>query len=197
MRDAIVDLREDGHTDWRNYGPLQLPPILAHALDAFVEHGYHATSVRDLARRVGVTVPALYYHYANKQAILVELLSGSLRSILGRCRSAVAEAGTEPSARVAALVECLVLFVTHRAPLAFLDTEIRSLEPENRKRCVALRDELEGLLRDAVCDGAAAGIFTWVLSFFVFALFPVAWMVIRSIFLGKSSFRTKRAWMLS
>lgn len=157
---AVADLREDGHTDWRAYEPMELPPILAHALDLIVEQGYHATSVRDLARRVGVTVPALYYHYANKQAILVELLMGSMRSVLGRCRAAVAEAGEEPVRRFSALVECLVLFMTHRAPLAFLDTELRSLEPENRERYVALRDELEALLRDTVTRGVRSGDFS-------------------------------------
>ncbi|WP_329213864.1 TetR/AcrR family transcriptional regulator [Streptomyces sp. NBC_01485] len=160
MAETVADLRADGHTDWRAYGTLDLPPILAHALDAIVEQGYHATTVRDLARRVGVTVPALYYHYANKQAILVELLLGSLRSVLGRCHSAAEEAGEDPVDRFCALVECIVLFMTHRAPLAFLDTETRSLEPGNREQYVDLRDELEGLVRDAVRDGAEAGVFT-------------------------------------
>ncbi|GAA5210907.1 TetR/AcrR family transcriptional regulator [Streptomyces thinghirensis] len=160
MAESVADLRADGHTDWREYGPLELPPILAHSLDAIVEHGYHGTSVRDLARRVGVTVPALYYHYQNKQAILVELLMGSLTTVLGRCRSAVAEVGDDPVERFSALVECVVLFMTHRAPLAFLDTEIRSLEPDNRARYIELRDELESLLRDAVRDGAEVGVFT-------------------------------------
>jgi hypothetical protein len=83
-----------------------------------------------------------------------------MTSVLGRCHSAVAEAGDDPVERFSALVECIVLFMTHRAPLAFLDTEIRSLEPENRARYVQLRDELEGLLRDTVRDGAEAGVFT-------------------------------------
>lgn len=160
MAETVAELCADAHTDWRAYAPLELPPILAHALDSFVERGYHATTVRELARRVGVTVPALYYHYANKQAILVELLFGSLNSVLGRCRTAVAEAGGDPVDRFSALVECIVLYMTHRAPLAFLDTEMRSLEPGNRARYVALRDELEELLRQAVRDGAEAGVFT-------------------------------------
>jgi AcrR family transcriptional regulator len=160
MADAVADLCEDGHTDWREYGPLELPPILACALDLIVERGYHATSVRDLARRVGVTVPALYYHYENKQAILVELLMGSMGSALGRCRTAVAEAGHDPVDRFSVLVECVVLFMTHRASLAFLDTELRSLEPANRERYVAARDELEALMRHTVLEGVEAGDFT-------------------------------------
>ncbi|MEH0420811.1 TetR/AcrR family transcriptional regulator [Streptomyces sp. B21-083] len=160
MSEPVPDLRADGHTDWRAYGPLELPPILDHALGAIVEQGYHATTVRELARRVGVTVPALYYHYSNKQAILVELLLGSLASVLGRCRTAVEEAGDDPVDRFCALVECIVLFMTYRAPLAFLDTESRSLESDNRVRYVSLRDELEGLLRNAVLEGVDSGEFT-------------------------------------
>ncbi|MFE3198108.1 TetR/AcrR family transcriptional regulator [Embleya sp. NPDC059237] len=155
-----ADLRADGHTDWRGYRPLLLPPILAASLAAFDEHGYHGTTVRDIARRVGVTVPALYYHYRNKQALLVELLIGSMNAALGRCRAALEAADDAPAARFAALVECIVLYMANRAPLAFLDTEMRSLEPANRARYVAMRDELESLMHAAVRDGVALGEFT-------------------------------------
>jgi AcrR family transcriptional regulator len=155
-----ADLRGDGHTDWRAYEPLLLPPILAASLAAFDEHGYHGTTVRDIARRVGVTVPALYYHYENKQSLLVELLIGSMHAALGRCHSALREAGDAPTARFAALVECIVLYMANRAPLAFLDTEMRSLEPANRARYVAMRDDLEALMQQTVRAGVALGDFT-------------------------------------
>jgi AcrR family transcriptional regulator len=145
---------------WRSYAPLVLHPVLLHAMEAFNEHGYHGTSVRDIARRVGVTVPALYYHYENKQALLVALLETSMRDVLDRCRAAVAEAGDLPVARFSAMVECVVLYMANRRGLAFLDTEIRSLEPENRARYVALRDYLEHMLLDTVKAGMADGSFT-------------------------------------
>ena len=145
---------------WRAYEPLDLHPVLTHAMEAFNEHGYHGTSVRDIARRVGVTVPVLYYHYENKQALLVTLLDTSMRDVLDRCRAAVAEAGEDPVARFSAMVECIVLYMANRRGLAFLDTEIRSLEPENRARYVALRDYLEHMLLDTVEAGIAQGRFT-------------------------------------
>ncbi|MGW0877752.1 TetR/AcrR family transcriptional regulator [Streptomyces sp. NPDC002740] len=145
---------------WRSYGPLGLHPILTHAMEAFNEHGYHGTSVRDIAGRVGVTVPALYYHYANKQALLTTLLETSIKDVLDRCRAAAEEAGHDPSARFCGMVESIVLYMAHRQQLAFLDTEIRSLEPANRARYVALRDYLEHMLLDTVEAGRSQGVFT-------------------------------------
>ncbi|MFJ4621198.1 TetR/AcrR family transcriptional regulator [Streptomyces sp. NPDC088812] len=145
---------------WRSYGPLDLHPILWHAMTAFNEHGYHGTSVRDIAGRVGVTVPALYYHYENKQALLATLLETSMKDVLDRCRAAAAEAGDDPLPRFCGMVESIVLYMANRKGLAFLDTEIRSLEPENRARYVALRDYLEHMLLDTVEKGIARGTFT-------------------------------------
>jgi AcrR family transcriptional regulator len=145
---------------WRSYGPLDLHPILVHAMEAFNEHGYHGTSVRNIAGRVGVTVPALYYHYENKQALLATLLETSIKDVLDRCRAAAAEAGPAPLARFCGMVESIVLYMAHRRSLAFLDTEIRSLEPANRARYVALRDYLQHMLLDTVEAGRAEGVFT-------------------------------------
>ncbi|MEU6031743.1 TetR family transcriptional regulator [Streptomyces tauricus] len=145
---------------WRSYGPLDLHPILLHAMEAFNEHGYHGTSVRDIATRVGVTVPALYYHYENKQALLTTLLETSMKDVLDRCRAAAAEAGDDPLPRFCGMVESIVLYMANRKGMAFLDTEIRSLEPENRARYVALRDYLQHMLLDTVRAGIREGAFT-------------------------------------
>nr|MDT0525032.1 TetR/AcrR family transcriptional regulator [Streptomyces sp. DSM 41633] len=129
-------------------------------MEAFNEQGYHGTSVREIAARVGVTVPALYYHYANKQALLATLLETSMKDVLDRCRAAAEEAGEEPLPRFCAMVESIVLYMAHRKGLAFLDTEIRSLEPDNRARYIALRDYLEHMLLDTVRTGVSEGAFT-------------------------------------
>ncbi|MFJ9155261.1 TetR/AcrR family transcriptional regulator [Streptomyces griseoviridis] len=152
--------QETARGHWRAYGGLDLHPILLHAMEAFNEQGYHGTSVREIAARVGVTVPALYYHYANKQALLATLLKTSMKDVLDRCRAAAEEAGEEPLPRFCAMVESIVLYMAHRKGLAFLDTEIRSLEPDNRARYIALRDYLEHMLLDTVRTGVSEGAFT-------------------------------------
>ena len=47
--------------------------ILDTALELFNEQGYDATSLRELAERLGVTKAALYYHFKSKADILLAL----------------------------------------------------------------------------------------------------------------------------
>jgi AcrR family transcriptional regulator len=48
--------------------------ILDAATELFVERGYEATSLREIAERVGVTKAALYYHFPGKEDLLRALL---------------------------------------------------------------------------------------------------------------------------
>ncbi|MBB2946977.1 AcrR family transcriptional regulator [Actinoplanes lutulentus] len=144
---------------WTHYPALDLSPILAVSLDQIVRHGYDATSVRKIAAEVGVTVPALYYHFENKQAILMALLDHAMTTVTAHVDAAVAEAGPDPVARLSGAVEAIVLYMAHHRDLAFLDSERRSLSPANLARYVEHRDRIEGLLRDAIVSGCRAGVF--------------------------------------
>jgi AcrR family transcriptional regulator len=146
--------------DWQAYSESEdLPHILFHSLDAFVANGYHATTVRDVARRLGQTVPAIYYYYENKQALLMALLSLSIDDLLNRCERAAAEEPDDPLARLSKIIRCIILYSTHRRKFALLDAEIRGLEPENRAEYVAKRDKIDAILTNAINDGIDAGIF--------------------------------------
>ena len=61
--------------------------ILDVALELFNTQGYDKTSLREIAERLGVTKAALYYHFARKEDILLELhlrLHGLGRDMLDR-----------------------------------------------------------------------------------------------------------------
>ncbi|UCM91456.1 TetR/AcrR family transcriptional regulator [Streptomyces marincola] len=49
--------------------------IRASALRLFAEHGFRATSLQDIASDAGCSKASLLYHFANKDAILSELLA--------------------------------------------------------------------------------------------------------------------------
>src|SRR5687767_7756259 len=48
------------------------------ALELFTERGYEATSLREIAERVGVTKAALYYHFRTKDEIVHSLFHDQL-----------------------------------------------------------------------------------------------------------------------
>jgi AcrR family transcriptional regulator len=45
------------------------------ALELFTEHGYEATSLREIAERLGFTKAALYYHFKTKDEIVDSLVA--------------------------------------------------------------------------------------------------------------------------
>lgn len=146
---------------WRDDGRGPLTGILGAALAAFAERGYDATSIRDIAARSGLSVPGVYHHHPSKQQILVELMEVVLGDLLDGCHAALASAPAgDPRERFDALAECLVRFHMFRRAEAFVaSTELRSLEPGNRSRCVALRDELQRLVAAVIREGCRAGVF--------------------------------------
>ena len=144
---------------WRQADDEHLTPILATARDLFYEVGFHGTTVRDIASRVGVTVPALYYHHANKEAILSALLDRSISSVIERMEQALREAGEDPADRFRSLIECLVLYMANHRKSAAMDAEIRALAPAARKLYSVQRRRVEQMVADSIAQGVAAGAF--------------------------------------
>jgi AcrR family transcriptional regulator len=148
-----------GAARWYRFAPLPLTPILEAALGSFTERGYHGGAVRDVADRVGVTVPTLYYHHGSKQGLLLDLLQRSIGDLVTRSAAALEEAGDDPVHRLVDLVDCIVRFVCHRRHIARLDAEARYLDAEARAAYAAHRDVVERRLLAVVEQGARAGVF--------------------------------------
>lgn len=146
---------------WRSYGEDDLPPILRAARDAFAAQGYHGTSIREIAARAGLSVPGVYHHHASKQAVLVALAEHAMDDLWWRSEAAAAQAGPDPVARLAAQVECLVLYHARRQDMAFIAwSEIRSLEGEHLAAHLARRDRQQRVVDEILADGAAEGTFS-------------------------------------
>ncbi|UQN06851.1 TetR/AcrR family transcriptional regulator [Deinococcus sp. QL22] len=104
--------------------------IQTEAARLFVASGYHGVSMREVAEAVGVTKPALYHHYADKEALFLAMLDGTLAG-LGRL---VAHAGQQQGIR--AQLEVLVSDLVASAPAQRvglqLAGELRHVSPERR-----------------------------------------------------------------
>ncbi len=68
------------------------------------ERGFQAVRLEDIGAAAGVSGPAIYRHFPNKEALLVELLVGISTRLLAGARTVLAETD-EPAAALTGLIE--------------------------------------------------------------------------------------------
>jgi AcrR family transcriptional regulator len=69
--------------------------LLAIAADLFAERGFANVTVDDIGEAAGVSGPALYHHFAGKDALLGEMLIDISQYLLGGGKRVVAECRTD------------------------------------------------------------------------------------------------------
>ena len=67
--------------------------LLAAATELFAQHGFHGTSIRDIAERAGANVAAGHYHYGSKEGLYLEVLRAQFANV----RSELTRRGAEQS----------------------------------------------------------------------------------------------------
>lgn len=119
----------------------------------FARHGYAAVSMRTLAAEVGVQAGALYNHFPNKQAILVDLLRAHMDDLLASAKRALRPRG-DPAERLRAFTRFHIRHHLPRADAVFISyMELRSLEAETFDDVATLRQRYEKILLDILDDG--------------------------------------------
>ena len=82
--------------------PARRAAIVAAAREAFIEHGYEHASLRNIAKRAGITHQGLLRHFSGKSELLLEVLRQ--RDITARARAdellAAGESGTATTSRI-------------------------------------------------------------------------------------------------
>jgi TetR/AcrR family transcriptional regulator, cholesterol catabolism regulator len=131
------------------------------ASELFREHGYAATSVRDIANALSIRGPSLYAHVASKEDVLAAIVE-RMATLFEHAAAAVPPTDTALE-RLTALVRGHVRVVTEDpgAASVFVD-EWRHLSRPRRDEIVRRRDAYEARFRDAIADGIADGTFAFV-----------------------------------
>lgn len=129
------------------------------AIALIAERGFEAMTLRQLAERVGVQPGSIYRYFPSKGRMLVELLTGHLQFLLDQWDVEQPDSA-DPVARLRAFVDFHVRLHTLRRREVFVaNMELRSLEPADYKRVVALRRRYENLLTAILRDGVDEGLF--------------------------------------
>jgi AcrR family transcriptional regulator len=109
--------------------------ILEIAVGLFASRGYHGVSMDDIGAAAGVTGPALYHHFAGKEAMLVAALNPVSEGLLHGGRARVAEHPGDAAAALGSLIEFHVSFaLANPAVIALHLHELDRLPEEPRRQ---------------------------------------------------------------
>ncbi len=142
----------------RSAGENTAEEIRSVALDLFYKRGFQATTLRDIAAKVGIQVGSLYNHIASKGELLFEIMENIMLDLLEDQRK-VAET-PDVVERMRLLVYNHVKLHGERADEVFVgNTELRSLNRAQRARIIALRHDYEQMFQNELEDGIRQGKF--------------------------------------
>jgi len=108
--------------------PSRRDEILRAAAQLFAERGSRAVGVDDVGAAVGVTGPAIYRHFASKDAMLAEMLVRISETLLAGGTDRVADVGDDPATQLRALIAFHVEFaLDNPALITVQDRDLASL----------------------------------------------------------------------
>jgi AcrR family transcriptional regulator len=126
--------------------------ILRKAAAAFRDRGYAATSVRDIARRAGMTPGNLYYYFRNKQEILYFCQDYSLDVLLREARR-IRRRRADAEEKIRALVRSQVLCMLDELGGSAGHIEFHAISRPRLRRIIEKRDAYERIVRAVVTQG--------------------------------------------
>jgi TetR/AcrR family transcriptional regulator, cholesterol catabolism regulator len=127
------------------------------ATQLFGEVGYERTTVREIAKRMGVQSGSLYSHISSKNEILEQIVQRIGTEFIARAREAIEEGGDAQDQLRRFVVAHLTVLHTYQAGVSVYFNEWKKLDAESQKSIVKLRRHYEELLAGIVERGMAAG----------------------------------------
>jgi AcrR family transcriptional regulator len=130
--------------------------VLRMAAQSFNEKGFHATSLDDVAARLNVTKPTLYYYFKNKEEILFECVRIGLEMIDEAAENVARRGGTG--------VEQLFVVMRKYAEIVTMDFGMclirvgeDPLQPAARRKLRQLKARIDRRFRSLIEQGIAEG----------------------------------------
>ncbi|RMG61387.1 MAG: TetR/AcrR family transcriptional regulator [Deltaproteobacteria bacterium] len=134
--------------------------IIRAAAKLFSRKGYERTSVRDIAREVGMRSGSIFYHFDSKEEILVEVMAFGIGKFFEAAEEALSHAKS-PVEKLTYLFRAhleALLVDEHRDSMNVLLYEWRSLSDEGREEIVKLRDRYEEIWQEVLDEAKEAGL---------------------------------------
>jgi len=134
--------------------------ILNGAARVFSKKGYHASTVDEIAKELGLTKASIYYYVSDKSGLLYQLYKRAMTMLL-ESQAAIMARPDPPDAKLAAMIEEYVRIVGGATAMysVVVLREHHALPPRKRKEIIAMRDQYERAYQQCIQEGIEQGIF--------------------------------------
>jgi AcrR family transcriptional regulator len=135
--------------------------MLGAAGEAFATHGFHGSSMDEIARAAGITKPMLYRYFGSKEGLYAAYLQMTGHELVGKVRAPDTR-GQSPQVRLCAGLQGFLTYVKeHRAGWTVLHGETTAPADAQVAREIAdLRGRIIRMLTNLFGDEAFAHAFT-------------------------------------
>jgi TetR/AcrR family transcriptional regulator len=130
--------------------------VLREAATSFNRNGFHATTLDEVARRLGVTKAALYHYFPNKTALLKACFDEVMVGAFANLESATRK-GRNGREKLRLVFGGYLHHIIDVLSVAVVVMEDSALTEQERTEAYAVRDRFERALRDLVEEGIADG----------------------------------------
>ena len=130
--------------------------VLRMAAQSFNEKGFHATSLDDVAARLNVTKPTLYYYFKNKEEILFECVRIGLQMIDEAAENVARRGGTGVE-QLFAVMHKYAEIVTMDFGMCLIRVGEDPLQPAARRKLRQLKARIDRRFRSLIERGIAEG----------------------------------------
>lgn len=142
------------------------------AQNMFREKGYSATSMRDLAKIIGIEPASLYSHIKSKEEILQEICCRIAEEFFQAINEAVRRDAPADERLRQAIRSHVKIIVDNRDASAVFFHEWRFLNEPALSEFKRLRTRYEDIFKNILKDGMAFGLFKTIdLNFLVYTIF--------------------------
>jgi AcrR family transcriptional regulator len=152
--------RATGGPKFRRRAEARPEEVLDAAMALFIEKGFAATRVEDIAARAGISKGAVYLYFASKEAILEGLVRRAVLPVADDALGFIANHSGDPRPVITAVLKMVAARIASPALLAFPRLVIRELIHFPEFAAMYRRDVLErvipvieGLIRRGVAEG--------------------------------------------
>jgi len=138
---------------------------LARIIDATLKlsnkKGFHATSLRELAKASGLSMGGLYSYFANKTMLLSMIIGETTEPVIALLQSPPESVVSDPRAHLKWIIETHIRVTEKMEPwFVFAFMEAKSFPPKERQVAVNAEMTTEKIIADVIERGVSEGVFS-------------------------------------